>query len=153
MRWEITCYWEEKLILLLFFLKLMTNSLYDNMCVKMDYRYTWKKRKPILTAFSFQSRERKEEEKNSFEHHWIVYASNNNNTHIYIDNRERKREKTWYHYQHRIIISRHYTRVCRSYHLTYIISRNHFERCRQNRLLKSMSRDDQVLHNTFVYSR
>ncbi len=47
-----------------------------------------KKRKPILlTAFSFQSRER---EKKSFEHHSIVYASNRNNTHVY---KEREREK------------------------------------------------------------
>jgi len=51
--------------------------------------YIVKKRKPILlTAFSFQSRE-----KNSFEHHWIVYASNHNNTHVYKE-REKKRLDT-----------------------------------------------------------
>jgi hypothetical protein len=68
----------------------MTNSLYDNMCVKMDYRYIRAERKPILTAFLFQSRERREE-KNCFEHHWIAMRLTII-IHIYIDKKGREKK-------------------------------------------------------------
>jgi hypothetical protein len=50
----------KELILLLFFLKLMKNSLYDNMCVKMDYRYIQAKEKADSHSFFYFNQEKEE---------------------------------------------------------------------------------------------
>ena len=112
--------------------------------------HAWNKEASRFFSQLFHFNQAREKE-NSFEHHFIqssMHRTTTIHTHVYKElstieraggRDEDEEEKNWYHYQHHIIISRHSTRVCRSHHLTYIVSCNHFEWCRQNRLLKSMS--------------
>jgi len=83
----------KELILLLFFLKLMTNSLYDNMCVKMDYRYIRAERESRFSQLFYFNQEKEEKKTASSIIEYAMRLTIIIHIYIYIDNKGREREK------------------------------------------------------------